>query len=190
MNILYILVRPLIKLFVLIVYRPKIIGKSYIPNKGRVVLAGNHTNNLDCILLIASTKREIYFLAKDSLNKGLKGYLFRGMGIIPVNRSIHDKNALKSAEDILNKEEVIGIFPEGTINRTNDTIMPFKIGAVKMSKDTNSEIVPFTIKGEYKVFKNNLTLEFYKPIKITSDDLTRENEKLMNIIKNELEGKR
>jgi 1-acyl-sn-glycerol-3-phosphate acyltransferase len=85
---------------------------------------------------------------------------------------------------------VIGIFPEGTINRTDDIIMPFKIGAVKMAKETNTKIVPFVITGEYKAFKKNIAIEFLKPIEIKSDNLTKENEKLMKIISKKLEEKR
>lgn len=188
--LLYRIVRPIIKAFVLIAFRPTYIGLENIPKTGRVVLAGNHTNNFDSILLISSTKRVIHYLAKDSLTKGIFGPIFKAMGIIPVNRAIHDKNALKNAIMTLEEDKVIGIFPEGTINRTEDIIMPFKIGAVKMSKETNSSIVPFTITGEYKIFKNNLTVEFFKPIQIKSDDLTKENERLMKIIATKLEEKR
>ena len=95
--IFYKIVRPIITCFVKIAYRPKIIGKENIPKEGRIVIAGNHTNNFDCILLIASTKRCIHFLAKDSLYKGIKKPLFRNMGIIPVNRKIKDKESLKKA---------------------------------------------------------------------------------------------
>ena len=79
--------------------------------------------------------------------------IVKGMGSIPVNRRIHDKNALKGAIKALEKDLCVGIFPEGTINRTNDIIMPFKIGAVKAASETNSVIVPFTITGQYKLFK-------------------------------------
>ena len=88
------------------------------------------------------------------------------MGIIPVNRSIHDKNALNKAIDVLNKDALIGIFPEGTINKTKDIIMPFKIGAVKMASETNASLVPFTIKNKYKLFRKSVIIEFYKPYKI------------------------
>ena len=54
--IFYKVVRVIVKGFVTIMYRPTIIGKENIP-KGRVILAGNHTNNFDCLLLLASTKR-------------------------------------------------------------------------------------------------------------------------------------
>ena len=85
------------------------------------------------------------------------------------------------------ENKVIGIFPEGTINRTDDTIMPFKIGAVKMANDTSSYIVPFTIKGKYKIFRKTVILQIYKPYKV-KDDLNIENEKLMKKIKKELEA--
>lgn len=189
--ILYRITRPIITILFKILYRPTIIGKENIKEEGRVVLAGNHTSNLDCLLLISSTKRTIHFLAKDELIKGPKKIIFKNMGIIPVNRKIHDKNALENAINTLNQEKVIGIFPEGTTNKTNDTILPFKIGAVKMANQTNSILTPFTITGKYKLFRKNITLEFYPPYKIETQnqDLTKENEKLMEIIKTNLEKK-
>ena len=186
----YRIVRPIVTFLVKLVFRPNYIGLENIPKSGRIILAGNHTNNFDSPLLLSCTKRVIHYLAKEELIKGILGPGFKAMGIIPVNRSIHDKGALNSAINTLKEEKVIGIFPEGTINRTNDIIMPFKIGAVKMAHETNTQIVPFTITGKYKAFKKDITIEFYKPIKLKSDDLTKENEKLMNFISKKLEEKR
>ena len=59
-----------------------------------------------------------------------------------------------------------------------------------MSKETNTKIVPFVITGKYKVFKKSVTIEFLKPIEIKSDNLTEENERLMNLIRKKLEEKR
>lgn len=188
--LLYKIVRPIVKVLFKIIFNPTYIGLENIPKSGKIVLCGNHTNNFDSPLLLSCTKRVIHFLAKDSLTKGILGPAFKAMGIIPVNRSIHDKDALKSAKNTLNEGKVIGIFPEGTINRTDDIIMRFKIGAVKMAHDTDTKIVPFIITGKYKPFKNDLTIEFLKPHKIKSDDLTKENEILMNIISKKLEEKR
>ena len=182
--LLYKIVRPIITFLFKLIYRPKIIGREYIDTKKRLVIAGNHTSNLDCLLLIAASKRIIHFLAKDSLNKGFKKIIFKNMGIIPVNRSIKDKSVLINAHKCLLNEMVVGVFPEGTINRTDDIVMPFKIGAVKMSHDANAKLVPFAIKGKYKLF-GGIKLEFYPPIEI-SDDLTKENERLMNIIREKL----
>lgn len=188
--LLYRIFRPILTFLFHILYWPTYKGLEYIPKEGRAVLGGNHTCFLDCILLMSSTKRVIHFLAKDSLAKGLHGLIFKNMGIIPVNRRIHDKDALKNAKITLTEEKLIGIFPEGTINRTKDPVMPFKIGCVKMAHDTDSLVVPFTITGKYRIFKKSISIEFLKPYKITNDNLTEENNKLMSIISTKLEEKR
>lgn len=183
----YKLVRPLIKFLTFILFRPKYIGRENIPKNGKFIFAGNHTYGLDCVLLISSTRRVVRFFAKKELLQGFKGWIFKAMGIIPVNRSIHDKTSLLKGKEVLKNNGVIGIFPEGTINWTKKTILPFKIGAVKMSHDIKAPIVPFVIKGKYKVFNNNLSIEFLKPYVVKKDDLDVENDKLMNIIKKGLE---
>ena len=183
---LYKIVRPFITFLFKLIYHPKIIGSEFIPKKEGIVLAGNHTNNFDCVLLISSTKRCIHFLAKDELYNGTKKILFKHMGIIPVNRRTKDKFALAKAKSFLNKDMAIGIFPEGTFNRSDNVILPFKIGAVKMAHDTNSKIVPFTITGKYKLLKKSVKITFYKPIDIKSDNLDEANENLMKFISKKL----
>ncbi len=188
--LLYKIVRPIISFLFKMIYRPKIIGKENIPTEGRIVLAGNHTNNFDPVLIISSTKRCVHFLAKDELYKGIKKIIFKNMGIIPVNRRVKDANSLIAAKDFLNKERVIGIFPEGTINRTDNTILPFKIGAVKMAHDTASKIVPFVIYGKYKIFRKSITIEFFAPFEINNNILDEENKKLMDFISEKLKNKK
>lgn len=178
---LYKIVRPIIKVLFKFLYTPKIIGSENIPKEGRVVLAGNHTNNFDCLLLMSSTKRCIHFLAKKELLSGLKKIIFSNMGLIPVDRKHHDHSALESAEKYLNDGMVIGIFPEGTTEKGRG-LLPFKIGAVKMAYDTNTKIVPFTITGKYKFFSKNLKIVFGAPIKVDGKDLEKNNEKLRDKI--------
>ncbi|MBR3898496.1 MAG: 1-acyl-sn-glycerol-3-phosphate acyltransferase [Bacilli bacterium] len=185
--LLYRITRPIIKIFIKVSFRPKIIGIDNIPLDGACILAGNHTSILDPLLIMSCTKRTIHFLAKDELYKGFKGIIFKHMGIIPVNRRIHDKDALMKAKNGLNTGNLIGIFPEGTINKTDDTVMPFKIGAVKMSFDTKSKLVPFTIKGKYRIFGGKLRIQFLDGYTVIDDNLTKENEKLMKIISDNLE---
>lgn len=187
--ILYRITRPMINILFKIFFRPTYIGLENIPNKGSVVLAGNHTNNLDCILLITSTKRTIHFLAKDELLKGGKRIIFQNMGIIPVNRRIHDNKALKKAEEELKKNKVIGIFPEGTFSKVKGQLLPFKIGAVKMTNDTNATLVPFTITGSYKLLRRGITITFY-PKYLVQEPLGEANEKLRDFLQKKLDRKK
>ena len=185
-SIFYVIIKCILTPLFFLIFRPKVVGKNNIPKNGSVVLAGNHTNNLDSVMLIAVVSRQVHFLAKIELFKGIFGVIVRGLGCIPVNRKIHDKDALKSAKDVLSEGSVIGIFPEGTINRTDGIIMPFKIGAVKMAKDTNSKIVPFVITGNYNIVGKGIKIEFLEAIEVR-DVLDKENDKLMKIISKELE---
>lgn len=183
--------RPIYK----IVFRPKYYGVDNIPSEGAVILAGNHTNNLDAAMMIGAPKRIVHMMAKKELfSSKISNYFFRSMGCISVNRSIHDENAKSEAIDVLKNNEVLGIFPEGTVNKTlykdnEQLLLPFKYGAVSFAKKTNAYIVPFAINGKYKIFSKDLRITFGKPYKVTGD-LESENEKLMNIVsKMILEGR-
>jgi len=177
---LYKLLRPIITLLFKLLYRPKIVGLENIKQSGRIILAGNHNHNLDGAILISSTKRNIHFLAKIELFKGIKKIFFNNFGLIPVDRSKRNRKSLEMAYEYLKNDKVIGIFPEGTFGKGK--ILPFKLGAVKMAYETGSEIIPFAITGNFKIFSKNLKIEFGKPIKIKSDNLEKENENLRNIV--------
>ena len=179
--IFYKITRPILSIFIKL-YRPTIIGKEFIPKEGRVILAGNHTSYLDPLLVAYGTKRCVHYFAKDSLYKGIKKPIFKGLGIIPVNRKIKDKNSLYKGIDVLNNDLVVGIFPEGTINKTDDIVMNFKFGAVKMAYETNSKIVPFSITHKYKFLKKSVKIEYGKPYNVSSD-LNKENDILMKKVK-------
>ncbi len=185
-RIFYGIIRIFLKINVYLFLHPKVKGREHISKEGSIVLAGNHTSWLDPLLLIAVVPRKVHFLAKIELFNGIEGFVVRQMGCIPVNRKIHDKDSLKSAKEELRMGEVIGIFPEGTINRSDDIVMPFKFGAVKMSSDTDSILVPFIITGKYNIIGRSVSIEFLEGRKI-SDDLDYENKKLMKDISKKLE---
>lgn len=178
---LYIIVRPIAACLFKLLYHPKIIGKENIPSSGGIILAGNHTSILDCLLLMSSTKREIHFLAKKELFTGIKGIFFSNMGLIPVDRSKKNPEAIRSANNYLNNDEIVLVFPEGTTEKGRG-LMEFKMGAVKMASDTNSKIIPFAIKGKYKIFGPGVNIKFLEPIEI-NNDLESENKRLREIIK-------
>ena len=172
--------RMLMKIFFYTLYRPKIYGKENIPKDGRMVVVANHRHSFDILIVGTMNKRTLHFLAKDELLKGTFGFIFKWLQIIPVNRRTKDHNALEAAEEALKKEEAIAIFPEGTFNKTGNILAPFKMGAVKMAHDTNSPIVPVALVSSYKLSFKRFVVRVGKPYKISSDDLEKENEKLMN----------
>lgn len=189
-TLFYRIISPIIKVLFKVLFHPTIKGVENIAKNENYVLAGNHTKWLDPIMLIAIIPKQVHFLAKDSLFKGITKPIVKGVGAIPVNRKIHDHQALESAIDTLKEKKVIGIFPEGTINREKkNKTLPFKIGAVKMAYETNTKIIPFVITGEYKIFSSSVTIEFLKPRNI-SKDLEKENQSLREAIEKRIGGEK
>ncbi len=178
----YKIVKPLVIFIIRVFFHPEVVGTENIPKKGRVLFAGTHTEWLDPVMIVGVQKRQVHFLAKHTLFNFPIKWIVTGMGCVPVNRTIHDKSALHNMDAFLEKDLAVGIFPEGTINRSNEPLLPFKIGAVKAAHDTNTPIIPFVITGKYKIFqRRGLRIEFLKPITI-GEDLEKENERLRNMI--------
>ena len=177
---LYRILRPIVVFLLKFIYRIKVVNKEYVPKEGPIIFVGNHKHNYDFISLLCGTKRVVHFLGKKELIEK-HGWLFKRLPVIPVDRSAKNKEAMEEATRLVQSGEAIGIFPEGTFNKTEYLIMPFKYGAVRIAKDTNASIIPFAITGEYKRFRKGLKIEFGKPYKIEDKkDLTKENIKLMN----------
>ncbi len=179
-HIFYTLFSPVVSILFYIIFLPKIKGKENIPKKSGAVLAGNHRTNLDCFMVILSTRRCVHFLAKSELFKfSFFNWFFRNSGLIPVYRNGKDKKALESAIELLKNNKLVGVFPEGRLNKTSKkSVLPFKIGAVKMAKETGCPIVPFTIRGKYIPFAHSIEIVFQEPYFVNDENLQKENENL------------
>ncbi len=165
------------------IFRPRFYGKENIPKDGAFLFAGNHIKFLDCLMVIASTKRCVHFLAKAELFRGrFANWFLHTAGIIPVHRERKDKAALDDAITYLENGCVVGIFPEGRVNKTDERLLPFKFGAVKMASETNAIVVPFSVNGRYRPFRKTIDITFHKPTYIDSENLSEENERLREIV--------
>ena len=181
-----IILGPIFKLY----YNPKIIGKENIPTKGPIILAGNHVHLFDQCLTILATKRCIHYMAKREYFDNKKvAWFFKGTGCISVDRSKKDREAKQKAINVLNEEGAIGIFPEGTRNKTDKLLLPFKFGAVSMAQKTNAFIIPFAITGTYKFRSKDLKVVIGKPFNVGKMTLEEANEKLYKQIEKMLKQK-
>ena len=121
-------------------------GVENMPKSGRVVICCNHVTMRDPILVAAVHKRQVYYMAKAELfeNKFV-AKIISSLGAFPVHRGQGgDVDAMASARKLLENEEVVGIFIEGTRSRTGELLKP-KTGAVMLAHETQSPILPMCI---------------------------------------------
>lgn len=178
----YKIFKPILSLVYRFYYHPKIIGKENIPKDGSIIVAGNHIHVMDQCGVIIATKRVIHYMAKKEYFDSRHAWFFKMMGCISVNRSIHDDVAKDEAMKVLEDGKALGIFPEGTRNKTNAFLLPFKFGCVSMAKKTDSYIVPFAVTGDYKFRSKNLVYRIGKPFKVTNMELADANKRLFKAI--------
>jgi 1-acyl-sn-glycerol-3-phosphate acyltransferase len=189
----YSLLTPIMRVLFKLYYNPKIINKEVIPKEGPILIVGNHKHIYDQCLTIMATKRVIHYMAKKEYFDGKMAWFFKLVGCIPVDRSIKDHNATDKALKVLNSGGAIGLFPEGTRNKTKDVfLLPFKFGTVSMAKKTNATIIPFGLTGDYKFRSKNLTIRYGTPFKVGEMDLEDANKKLYEeverLMRENLEG--
>lgn len=183
-NFMYRLLKPIYTVLLKILFRPQIIGKENIPEDGALIFAGNHKHAVDPTMVMMSTNRVVHYMAKEELFKGIHGWLFNKIGLIKVHRGKSNPQAVIEAEKILKNGGTVGIFPEGTRNRSNEELLKFRHGTVAIAQKTNTLILPFAIKGKYKLFRKSVVLEFGKPIDVEKMDLEEANEYLRNEVLN------
>ena len=185
----YTFLRNILKIPFKLWYNPKIIGASNIPESGTLIICANHRHMMDQCPILISTKRMVHYMAKKEYFDSKFAWFFKMAGCIPVNRSIKDETAKNKAIELLKKGYAIGIFPEGTRNRTKEKLLPFKYGAVSMAQKTQAYLLPVGITGEYKFRSKNLIIKIGKPFKIENMSLEEANQLLKDKILELMENK-
>ncbi|OGR85040.1 MAG: hypothetical protein A3J74_07440 [Elusimicrobia bacterium RIFCSPHIGHO2_02_FULL_57_9] len=134
----------LVRLF----WKPKISGFEHLPRSGPVIIAANHVALIDGLLLImlAGTARYTYGLAKAELFRiPFLGWYFRRSGIIPLNRK-GDVAAMRASIDLLRRGACVGLFPEGTRNKTGLPMRP-KAGVAFLAGYSGATVIPARFLG-------------------------------------------
>ncbi len=124
-------------------------GFDRLPAEGPAILCPNHVSFLDSAFLMLHMPRNISFVGKaEYMDSWKTKYLFPLMGMIPIDRGGGDKSqaALDSAEAVLRRGELFGIFPEGT--RSRDGILhKGRTGAARLALKIGCPMFPVGIIG-------------------------------------------
>ncbi len=185
-KIIRVIVRTVIRIFFVVVYRVKVIGTDNIPKdkKQPLIYCGNHRTYKDPPLIVVTAKRHVRFLAKEELKKNpLFAFLGVVFGGIYVKRDSKDVSALKTTLKALKNGESIALFPEGTRNGIEKGEKA-KDGAAFFAVRTGAKVIPVGIKGGEKPFKK-MTIKYGKPMDFSNrskDELDEITDEIMKEI--------
>ena len=140
------------------VFRPTITGVENVPREGAAIIVCNHLSFVDSIFLPLAIPRRMTFLAKSDYftGKGFKGALirwfFKANGQLPIDRSggKSSEDALNTGLGVLERELVLGIYPEGT--RSPDAkLYRGRTGIARMVLEAQVPVIPVAMINTEKV---------------------------------------
>lgn len=154
----------LIPIFLLL-YNYRVTGRENIPAEGAYIVCANHVTLMDPIIVGISLPRRMHFMAKAELFKNaFLRALMNGLGAFPIKRGEADIKSIKTSLKLLSSGKVIGLFPEGTRNKTNEVIA--EPGIAMLAVKAKVPVVPVAIVSSYKFFKRTKVI-IGKPIELT-----------------------
>ena len=133
--------------------RLRVDGTEYLPADGPVILVANHVSFFDSILLMFSLPRPVAFIGKaEYTDNPITNWLFCGAGMIPVRRENPGDlpHVFDEVAEVLERGEVIGVFPEGTRSR-DGLLHRGHVGAAHLALTTGAPLVPVGIVGTDRV---------------------------------------
>jgi 1-acyl-sn-glycerol-3-phosphate acyltransferase len=125
-------------------------GIEHFPPDGPVIVAANHHNYLDGVVLAAAAPRPIAFLVMPRVWRAtpLHPALHRHIGSIPLNLTKPDVGALRRALGTLADARAVGIFPEGPFS-VRGRLEPGLPGVGLLALRSGAPVVPAGIRGTY-----------------------------------------
>lgn len=143
---IYHIIRFVVAMVIRVKYQVTIIGKENIPDGG-VILAMNHQDFWDPLIVGTNTPRKLHIMAKESLFKNkLLAWTITEMGAFPINREKADIKSLKTSLKLLKAGKILSLFIEGTRSKTGEMQEPKK-GVGFITAKSGAPVVPTYIYG-------------------------------------------
>jgi 1-acyl-sn-glycerol-3-phosphate acyltransferase len=171
----YALVRILISLPTLLLFRVRAIGVENVPKAGPLVLAPNHFSQMDHFFTGLYLRRKIRFMAKSQLfGPPVLTYIYKHGGVFPIRRGHRDEEAFKTAFTILEQGGMLLVYAEGGRSRSGE-LGEVKPGIGRIALESGAPVVPVAIYGSAKVRRwkrlrfPRVTVQFGEPLSFPAE---------------------
>ena len=190
------LVYPIGRYIVLPAYfgQISVTGQENIPKEGPLIIAPTHRSRWDPIMLGYGagrdiTGRDFHFMVSANEMLGIQGWFIRRLGGFPVDTDHPGISSIRHGVELLQKEEVLVMFPEGNIFREN-YIQPLKPGFARIALQAEASksnlginVLPIAIKYSQEVPHRgcNIAINIGCPLKVANyrgDNVKRSAQRL------------
>jgi 1-acyl-sn-glycerol-3-phosphate acyltransferase len=139
--------KPTLGRFMRLTSRYRVYGMDRIPLHGGVVLAINHFSWIDTAAFGNASPRTIWYMAKaEAIAFPVFGLILRSFGSFAVRRGESDREAVRYAREIVRTGRVLGLFVEGTRQRSG---VPGEVqaGAAMIAMQEGAPVIPGAVHG-------------------------------------------
>ncbi|TLD42842.1 MAG: 1-acyl-sn-glycerol-3-phosphate acyltransferase [Candidatus Jettenia ecosi] len=148
-----------------ILYHIQVENKAWIPLKGPLIVAANHFSYMDPVVLQAMFPRRIIFMMTEQFYEGRWKWLFKLFRCICVRKKGTNIAALREGIEVLRKNNVLGIYPEGGVSKEGQ-FQEGNPGIGFLVKKSNAPVVPAFISGTYEALPKGAKIPRIFKIKV------------------------
>jgi 1-acyl-sn-glycerol-3-phosphate acyltransferase len=131
-----------------ILWRARVVGKLPLVDGEGGVVVSNHRCPADPSFVYLITSRMVHWMvAREYCVHPAGAWFFNATESIPVSRGGIDTTAIKMAIRYVNRGGLVGLFPEGKINTTDQVLLPGRLGAALIALKARAAVIPCYIDG-------------------------------------------
>jgi 1-acyl-sn-glycerol-3-phosphate acyltransferase len=138
------------QLYAKVYHHLQVTGAEHIPSArdpGPLIIVVNHTAGVDPVLVQSAFRFEVRWVMANDMQLSKFDWFWQWGRVISVDRGGGDVAGTREAIRHLQAGGVLGIFPEGGIERPPRQIRPFLAGVGLLIKKTKARVLPLIIDG-------------------------------------------
>ena len=149
------------RLLFIVWHRVEWIGRHHVPHHGPVIIAANHTAAIDPFIMSTGVPRLIRWVMTGKYRFRIAEPIWRMVEPIVLSEDGNELANIRAIIRGLKEGQVIGLFPEGKLQREVRELQEFQLGIGMIARRTGATIVPVWISGTPQA--HSMLVHFFKP---------------------------
>lgn len=147
-----------------VLWRAWVSGPLPVETGRGAIIVCNHRCPIDPAMVVLAADRPMHWMvAKEYAEHPALAWFWRRLGVIPVSRGGIDTAATKQAIRLAREGGLVGMFPEGRINDTEQLLLPGRPGAAMIALRARVQVIPCYLSGT--PYNGTIWASFFLPAK-------------------------